>query len=238
MLLSAPQYYFICLSLKSGSPTQMSQKPPFLPGMHVAAFFCTLVRMSSEPSPGIDPSEWGWASGRRGRKERSWAVSIRAVSPQCPATLSVSLMIALVALWLFEPRPFLSPSHSCRQSQMLTKHRVRPRGNPFGTGGSGAKARPRVRRSPARSRAGFELGLRDSKVCALPAVPPASEPPVTHVRLWPTPGLSAFALRLLQLGLRPVHPSSTRSPSWNGHRRRSRGSVPARAGICPVSGCS
>lgn len=97
MLLSAPQYYFICLSLKSGSPTQMSQKPPFLPGMHVAAFFCSLVRMSSEPSPGIDPSEWGWASGRRGRKERSWAVSIQAVSPQCPATLSVSLMIAIVA---------------------------------------------------------------------------------------------------------------------------------------------
>lgn len=81
ILLSAPQYYFICLSLKSGSPTQMSQKPPFLPGMHVAAFFCNLVRMSSEPSPGIDPSEWGWASGRR-RKERSWAVSIQAVSPQ------------------------------------------------------------------------------------------------------------------------------------------------------------
>lgn len=53
-------------------------------------------------------------------------------------------------------------------------------------GGGGARAaRARVQRSPARSRAGLDLGPRGSRVS--PAQLQAT--PVTRVLAWPTPGL-------------------------------------------------
>lgn len=89
----------------------------------------------------------------------------------------------------------------------------RPSGHPLGTGGGGAEAQ----RSPARSRARFELGLRSSKGFARD---PFSFGSTCHacrgVASLPSP--SGFCSWACVPFLRPL--LHTR-PAWNGHQQRS-----------------
>ena len=128
--------------------------------------------------------------------------------------------------WLFEPQLVLLMVSDAHRASCT------PLWQPCWHGGGGAGARARVWRSPARSRAGLDLGPRGSRV----------SPPSFITTCHPCAGVAdsrppAFALRLLQLAWCPVPPSSTHSPSWNGHGQPSRGSGPAGAGLYPGSDC-
>ena len=128
----------------------------------------------------------------------------------------IFLAISLVVLWL-------SDAHQASYT---------PLWQPHWHGGGGARARARVQRSPARSRAGLDLGPQGSRV----------SPPSFITTCHPCAGVAgsrppAFALRLLQLAWRPVPPSSAHSPSWNGHGQSSQGLGPAGAELCPGSDC-